>query len=1011
MLTEDQLYIDKTRTLPPGQDFSFLRAEGLKYIEELASAFWTDYNSHDPGVTILEALCYAITELGYRTDFDTKDLMAAPDGSIDGNQAFFSAKNILTAEPLTVEDYRKLLVDIVGIKNAWLYPYRDADFNMIGEPDQEVLLYANCKKDILTYTPTEHPVKLHGLYQVVLNLEETDEFGDLNTGNLIYQFAVEELLDIKFQLLFPHWNETDYEFILNADTTTIANILVAFANDRWAVSFDVSDSSETRTLTFDALILLRKEISSLEAPTTNQLNDPVQVTEIFSLYQKKIEKVIGILTQAKSTLHAHRNLSEDFLPPETICTQEVAFCADIEVSADTDIEEVYATVLFELENYLNPEIKFYTLKELVDEGIPSEQIFEGPILQHGFLKTDELKATQLRSRIIVSDIINFIMDIEGVLAVKNVLLTKYSEEGKAVLPSERWCLNIEGGCKPVLNIFRSKVLFFKGRLPFRARMDETLDTLKFLRGRESRNKLKGTADDFKIPKGTYRHPEDFASVQYEFPMTYAIGKFGLPNSATSERKAQAKQLKAYLQFYDQILANFFSQLAHASDLFSLDAAVTQTYFGQYLNEVRDLENIYVNPTELERILSTPDPTDSDAVKKGRELLFEDQDLFYDRRNRFLDHLIARFAESFNEYVLMLYAYRNADEYDEIDTQELINDKIAFLKDYPVISRERGKAFDYLQPAWDTDNVSGLEKRLARLAGIDDFTRRFLFCLKTIEIQRTEDTPPKYFFEIKDETGSVLLKSSKEYDTYPEIDKVSLKLSEVLADASAYQPRDIAADQFSFEVVDESSNPLAVSGTIYPDQTTRDDAIETTSAMMAEDCPDEGLHLVEHILLRPRFAPPAVPGEEPEDTYQLFTVCLGENCQFCGEEDPYSFRLTLVLPYWHTRFQSMEFRGYFETLARTEAPAHCMIKVCWVNNTLMNSFERAYKAWMEALADYEADLTPKESKQEALRLASNQLIALLTDIHSEYPEARLHDCDEGTTNPVLLNNTILGTNKI
>ena len=1008
---EDQLYIDKTRVLPQGQDFNFLRTEGLKYIEELASAFWTDYNTHDPGITILEALCYAITELGYRTDFDTKDLLAAEDGSIDSNQTFFTAKNILTTEPLTIEDYRKLLVDIVGVRNAWLYPYRDEDLNLVGEPEQEVPLFAHCKKDILTYEPTEHPVTLHGLYRVVLDLEETDEFGNLNNGNLVYQFAVEELLNVQFQLLFPHWDETDYEFILNADVSTLANILVVFANDRWEVSFDISDATETRTLAFEAFILQRKDISALVTLATNQLNDQAQVAEIFTLYRKKMEKIVSILTEAKSTLHAHRNLCEDFLPLETLCTQEVAFCADIEVSADTDIEEVYAKVLFELENYLSPEIKFYTLKELVNEGLPAEQIFEGPVLKHGFLKTDELEATQVRSKIIVSDIINFIMDIEGVQAVKNVLLTKYDGEGKPILPSERWCLKIDGGCKPLLNIFRSKVLFFKGKLPFRAKMDETLDTLKFLHGLENRNKLKGTADDFKMPKGTYRDPEDYVSVQYEFPMTYGIGKFGLPNSASPERKAQARQLKAYLQFFDQVLANFFSQLSHAKDLFSVDTDVKQTYFGQYLNEVKGMEDIYVNPADLEKILSAPDPTDTNVVKKGRALLFEDQDLFYDRRNRFLDHLMGRFAESFNEYVLMLYTYKNADEYDEIDTEELINDKIALLKDYPVISKERGKAFDYLQPAWDTDNVSGLEKRLARLAGIDDFTRRFLFCLKTIEIQKTEDTPTKYFFEIKDEESDTIIRSTQEYDSYTEIAAVSLQLSEVLDDVSSYKPKDMAGDEFSFEIVDENDNPLAESGILYPDEASRNEAIEEMAGKMAGDCPGEGMHLVEHILLRPRFAAPEIPGEEPEDIYRLLTVCLSENCQFCGEEDPYSFRITLVLPYWHERFLPMEFRRYFETLVRTETPAHCMIKICWVNNTRMNDFEVAYKAWMEALADYEADLTLKESKQEALRLASNQLIEILTDIHAEYPEARLHDCEEGTTNPVLLNNTILGTYKI
>src|SRR3546814_8864190 len=89
--------------------------------------------------------------------------------------------------------------------------------------------------------------------------------------------------------------------------------------------------------------------------------------------------------------------------------------------------------------------------------------------------------------------------------------------------------------------------------------------------------------------------------------------------------------------------------------------------------------------------------------------------------------------------------------------------------------------------------------------------------------------------------------------------------------------------------------------------------------MGEDCPGEGLHLVEHLLLRPRFSPPGNPGEAPEDVYKLIEVCLGENCQFCGEEDPYSFRISIVLPYWHERFKAAAFREYFELMDRTEAP--------------------------------------------------------------------------------------------
>ena len=117
---EEFTSIPKTFTPVASQDYELLRSEGLKHIENLSSALWTDYNAHDPGITTLEALCYAITELGYRTGFDMKDFLRKADGSLVDGQALFTAKEILTINPLSINDYRKLLVDLEGIHNAWL---------------------------------------------------------------------------------------------------------------------------------------------------------------------------------------------------------------------------------------------------------------------------------------------------------------------------------------------------------------------------------------------------------------------------------------------------------------------------------------------------------------------------------------------------------------------------------------------------------------------------------------------------------------------------------------------------------------------------------------------------------------------------------------------------------------------------------------------------------------------------------------------------------------------------
>src|SRR5690606_14168775 len=166
----------------------------------------------------------------------------------------FRAKDILTSAPLTVEDYRKLLIDIEGVRNAWLYPFRDENRHLSGKRSQEVPLYAHCKEDKLTYEETEHPIELSGLYRVVLDLEETDEFGNLNDGKLLYQFPDEELQGIQFELLFPVWDEVDYLFFQQAPLESPSDPEVSLLKDRWQVSVDVCDGGSSQRLTFQVAV-------------------------------------------------------------------------------------------------------------------------------------------------------------------------------------------------------------------------------------------------------------------------------------------------------------------------------------------------------------------------------------------------------------------------------------------------------------------------------------------------------------------------------------------------------------------------------------------------------------------------------------------------------------------------------------------------------------------------------------------------------------------------------------
>src|SRR5207249_4808119 len=146
----------------------------------------------------------------------------------------------------------------------------------------------------------------------------------------------------------------------------------------------------------------------------------------------KIQKSKNIIQTAIRSLNVNRNLCEDFVSVTTVKDEEIAICCDIDVSPDADIEEVQAEVFYAIEEYLNPSIKFYLLNEMIAKGCTTDEIFEGPVLQHGFIDTKELEKAQLRKEIYTSDIINLVMDIKGVLAVKNFRMTKYGSDGKPV---------------------------------------------------------------------------------------------------------------------------------------------------------------------------------------------------------------------------------------------------------------------------------------------------------------------------------------------------------------------------------------------------------------------------------------------------------------------------------------------------------------------------------------------------------------------------------------------------
>ncbi|MEM7038779.1 MAG: hypothetical protein AAF570_17470, partial [Bacteroidota bacterium] len=146
--------IPKERPLLPAEDYEALRALGIAHIQKLAGEIWTDHNVHDPGITALELLAYAITDLSNRTAYPMRDLITEdPTAPLTVNDSFHTAANIFPNNPITINGFRKLLIDVEGVRNAWLNVIREDYCADYCNPDDEWVktpIWLDCANDRLT---------------------------------------------------------------------------------------------------------------------------------------------------------------------------------------------------------------------------------------------------------------------------------------------------------------------------------------------------------------------------------------------------------------------------------------------------------------------------------------------------------------------------------------------------------------------------------------------------------------------------------------------------------------------------------------------------------------------------------------------------------------------------------------------------------------------------------------------------------------------------------------------
>lgn len=863
-MTEKQknIVISKTNSgFPDYLDFDKLRTEGIEYLGRLSGKIWTDHNVHDPGITILELLCYALLDLGYRTNLPVEDLLTRnpEDKSADNN--FFTPSQILTCNPLTVTDFRKLLIDIEGVKNAWLEVATDhQDFcrRQLNQDDNPTFMHVPQARqiDCITY--------LNGLYHVYIDLEKDVE--------KVYKNNDEEK----------------------------------------------------------------------------------------NIYLKDLADKI------KMVLMAHRNLCEDFIDIYFLCKQETGVCADIELEEGADAEKVYIDIIERLRVFFSPSPQFYTLQQLLDKQKPIDEIFAGRPYNitesHGFIDTEELENLQLRKEIHLSDVYNALFEVEGVKTVSRLHL-QICKNNK-IKPLSGWKFKIPKNNVPEFSLACSGFQFSRRGMPVLVDVKkfDGLFEINFSHNGKILHTVPSPYLDNEIPRGVYRTDlADYYSIQNEFPRVYGIAEGGLPDDAPVERKAQAYQLKGYLLFFDQLLANYLSQLQQMRSLFALSASKqdNHTYFINQLNTVPELQkllrfNIHENnanslgaegtilvvPIDKKKLLELKATDrlksleieetrscrsdDEDKLKaindkiikpytfatlaeqdtvinqlkndlafdqyqceyitktdgciyyyiltcsdeialvskkyfrtvqeaaenaasvkyigtfdenyrsftthdqdfsfdielnllsfeKYLQLFVESEDLYIERRQSFLNHLLARFAEKFTDYTLLSFGFLNNQQSSLAD----IKSKENFITHYDDLSSNRGKAYDYLENNWNNDNASGFENKVKALSGINNGKRHSLCNFEVAEYEE------QFQVELKI-AGSSYFKVNERFDTREEALVAARDLFRAMRNKDNYQPEFIEHDNAYKLIINYAPDHAAVFPLHY---TTKEDTMVVAS---------------------------------------------------------------------------------------------------------------------------------------------------------------------------------------
>lgn len=707
-------------TAPPvlkSQDFSFLREEGMTLVRTIASETWTDHNLHDPGVTLLEAFCYAITEMGLRSGMDVRDLFSSDTSGY--KQQFYTPAEILPAAPLTLTDFRKVLIDHTLVRNAWL-------FTLPPEPAGRLSVLVEFSDDELNSNTFNVPV---------------------NPPLLSQPYFVD--------IAFPYWDEEDVA-AFREDVTLLGAAFEGSPGNEWNAIAGTNSYFARLVVDFQPTVggpqvATLWVVVQITSPLENQLTEvPLILQELTTLigtlgdnspadqtlikrFSRRVSAAYNAIDIIRRYLKDYRNLCELFSEFKAVRLQEIGVSAIIDVNPGVILENLLADIFLSIDQFISPGNSFRNLEELQSEGISTTDIFDGPLLESGFLQRSSMGDTTLQHVFYTSDFLRLILKLRdqtgtdvrqredirerNIVAVRNLHLANYIDN-RPITINARDCLHLVESQRhvPRLSLPKSRVLFYRNGVEVAYDFELVVQIFE-QRKAEQLLQEKKIISDIALPSGISYPVGDYYPIQNDLPVVYGVGEAGLPDTATEERRALALQLKGYIFFFEQLTAGIAGSLSNVNAFYSADDAIKQTTFQQSLYHLPGIDRLlkaFDSRVETwQNFISNPDNQYVNALYHATE----NEDQYLSRRNSVLDHIMATFGEDMRDRAALEFRrasmvggtglvlqdiLKKQDQQRRQALYTLIQEKSAFIFDIPKMNKDRSQA--YGNPAWRASQV-------------------------------------------------------------------------------------------------------------------------------------------------------------------------------------------------------------------------------------------------------------------------------------------------------------------